>query len=1182
MAYKTYGNTWWGKAWLNALHHIDYQSRIPRGLQYARNGSVLILENKKKFIYAEVQGRLSTPYKVRIKKIDFTEEEQQKIRKLILSNPFYLSQLGSRKLPHILLEELDKIGISLFPHSWKDMEAHCSCPDWAVPCKHIAAVVYLIANEIDKNPFLVFEFHNYNLLEDIDKAGNPGKIKSAQSSIGIPLATEFLAKKNKTAVSNMTDLYEYLGKCDFSVIKPLASDILSTLKENPLFVSGSNFKQVLAEMYKYHTREAHNFYKKKTPAKDNKYTASRLQQLEYNWDKGQLTAYLESAEGEKISISDKEGFLEFLQEIDFTDLSESESGFLIFWFCISFVQHILRTGAYIPYIYQSSEELFHLQWYPALFQEQAAEIINYLQEAFPPDILRVTYNKTEYLPDQRESLLLIISGIISAFQKEFFQHLNNTRDLIKISSFFFNDFNFRIQEIEDREIPQTIHLWLSRFYLADQGHKIILKIDETETGKEFLFEILIKTDTEDNSLPLKSILRYKKYDKLRFRVLLDLSLLGEYLPAVNSFLANNAENPVIIDSQSFVPVWFESLPLMNILGVCSLLPHSLSHIIKPKLTLSAKLESTPNKVRSYLDLIQLLSFDWKIALGNVFVDPEEFFKIVDQYTGIVRFKDRYLHIDVAEIKKLMRAAEKEIPSFSPAEILRLGIEGEYEDVKINMDSNIRDIFARMFKVDKTSLPENINATLRDYQKRGFHWLHHNERIGFGSIIADDMGLGKTLQVITLLLRKKQDKELQQPVLIIVPTTLITNWNKEFEKFAPSLKVSTYHGSSRQLDTSADAILTTYGTARSDVLVLGKNKWNLIILDEAQNIKNPVTKQTKAIKSIKSYNRIAMTGTPVENSLQEYWSIMDFLNQGLLGNQTSFKKDFAIPIEKERDKSKLDKFLRITSPFILRRTKQDKEIIKDLPDKIVIDQYCNLSEKQSALYQSIIDKMMTEIDSTDKDGIQRKGLVFKLLTSLKQICNHPVNFLKEGNIKSADSGKLSSAFELLEKILKNREKCLIFTQYTEMGNILAQAIRQELNTVPLFLHGGLSRKNRDCLIESFQNDPHSRIFILSLKAGGTGLNLTAANHVIHYDLWWNPAVENQATDRAFRIGQNKNVNVYRFITEGTFEERINAMLEAKKELFDLSVKTGENWISELSNDQLKELISLSQPSELKAK
>ena len=507
-------------------------------------------------------------------------------------------------------------------------------------------------------------------------------------------------------------------------------------------------------------------------------------------------------------------------------------------------------------------------------------------------------------------------------------------------------------------------------------------------------------------------------------------------------------------------------------------------------------------------------------------------------------------------------------------LFQAALSGDYEGAPVQIDKALKEKINELLKTDDTPLPAQLDANLRHYQERGFSWLYKNAKLGLGSLLADDMGLGKTLQVITALQKFKEDGTLKdRPALIIVPTTLLSNWKAEIERYAPSLNAMIFHGTSRKAEfKNADVVITTYGIARMENEAISKHPWYVLVIDEVQNIKNPDTAQTKAVKRIKSDIRIAMSGTPVENRLMEYWSIFDFANPGYLGNTNWFNEQYAKPIEINQDKKRLEKFRSITSPFIMRRIKTDKTIISDLPDKIENNQICSLTKEQAALYKSVTHDLMNDVENAE--GINRRGIILKLLTILKQICNHPLQYLKNGSeVKPEQSGKMMLLFQLLETIYENGEKVLIFSQYREMGSLLRTAIHEHFGKKALQLHGGNTRKERDEMVHSFQTNPLSDTFILSLKAGGTGLNLTAASHVIHYDLWWNPAVEAQATDRAFRIGQQKNVMAHRMITKGTLEEKIDDMLRSKKDLANLTVASGEKWIGELSDNELRQLLLL---------
>jgi SNF2 family DNA or RNA helicase len=465
-----------------------------------------------------------------------------------------------------------------------------------------------------------------------------------------------------------------------------------------------------------------------------------------------------------------------------------------------------------------------------------------------------------------------------------------------------------------------------------------------------------------------------------------------------------------------------------------------------------------------------------------------------------------------------------------------------------------------------------------------------------------MGLGKTAQTLSLLLAERADarssnaadvstgsaapagsgpdpaSERILPTLLICPMSLVTNWQKEAARFAPSLRVYVHHGGTRKREddllaavADADLVITTYGTALRDLAALRDIAWGRVVCDEAQAIKNSGTRQSQAVRAIPARTRLALTGTPMENHLAELWSIMEFCNPGLLGPAKRFRRRFQEPIEVRQDADATAALKRATGPFVLRRLKTDKTIISDLPEKNEMKVWCPLTPEQATLYEAVVEDMMAVI--ADSEGIQRRGNVLSAMTKLKQVCNHPAHLLKDGSRLPGRSGKLARLEELAEEIIEDGDKALIFTQYAEFGAMLQPYLAAHLDRPVLWLHGGLAKPKRDELVERFQNDDEPMLFLLSLKAAGTGLNLTSANHVVHFDRWWNPAVEDQATDRAFRIGQSRNVQVRKFICTGTLEEKIDAMIERKKALASSVVGTGEDWITDLSTDQLRELFAL---------
>ncbi len=479
-------------------------------------------------------------------------------------------------------------------------------------------------------------------------------------------------------------------------------------------------------------------------------------------------------------------------------------------------------------------------------------------------------------------------------------------------------------------------------------------------------------------------------------------------------------------------------------------------------------------------------------------------------------------------------------------------------------------------IDETKvydIPKGLTGKLRPYQKIGYSWLVQNIKYSFGCILADDMGLGKTIQVLTAILHfKEQNPYDNEPSLIIVPPTLLSNWENEIKKFTPTLSYYIYHGTNRTFPLNEyDIILTSYGVIRLDLDMFLDKKWFICVIDEAQNIKNPNTQQTKAIKSVPAFNKIALTGTPIENKLTDYWSIFDFVNKGYLSTLDNFKTKYVFRIERLEETTTLENFKTITKPFVLRRLKTDDNIKDELPDKIVNEIFCSLTKKQILLYNAIMEGIFEDLEG--KTGIERRGIILNIITGLKQACNHPAQYLRSDNPKINESGKMELLITILENILDVNEKVIIFTQYAKMGEIIQKLVSKKLKTDVLFLHGSLTQETRSEVISTFQEDEKHKILVATLKTGGVGLNLTAAQNVIHYDLWWNPSIENQATDRVHRIGQEKDVMVYRFITKGTLEEVIDEMSKNKLNLAEKAISKDETFITEMSNEELKEKLSL---------
>ena len=588
----------------------------------------------------------------------------------------------------------------------------------------------------------------------------------------------------------------------------------------------------------------------------------------------------------------------------------------------------------------------------------------------------------------------------------------------------------------------------------------------------------------------------------------------------------------------------------------------------------------------------LVEFRYDLAVGDTTLDAEELAELAQLKIPLVRVRGQWVELDEGNLRAALKFMERGREGVMRAgDVLVAGLRGPEEDLEVTAvaaDGWLGDLLSGAGDRSLTPVmaPSSFRGDLRPYQERGLAWLSFLSDLGLGGILADDMGLGKSVQTLALLDHERAAQGVPGapprtgPTLLVCPMSLVGNWQREAERFTPDLAVHVHHGSDRLSGadlhdalTGADLVITTYALAARDREALAATAWQRVVCDEAQNIKNAGTRQARAVRGLPARSRLALTGTPVENHLGELWSIMEFTSPGLLGPAEKFRENFAVPVQRHGDEEAAARLKRLTGPFILRRVKSDRSIISDLPDKIEMKIWCTLTPEQASLYQATVTDMLARIDAAEAD-IERRGLVLATMAKLKQVCNHPAHLLGDGSRLPGRSGKLARLEEICEEIVAAGDKALCFTQYAEFGRVLQPYLAARLGCPVLYLHGGTAKKARDALVAEFQNAAEPAVFLLSLKAGGTGLNLTAASHVIHFDRWWNPAVEDQATDRAFRIGQRKDVQVRKFVCVGTLEERIDAMIEEKKALAERIVGTGEGWLTELSTADLGKILALS--------
>ena len=676
----------------------------------------------------------------------------------------------------------------------------------------------------------------------------------------------------------------------------------------------------------------------------------------------------------------------------------------------------------------------------------------------------------------------------------------------------------------------------------------------------------------------------------RTELLAGLGRAGRIFPSLRPALRTSAPTEVPLTLDQAYDFLRHTAPSLTRLGFGVMLPAWWStgrSEVRLRLSTTEPVEQ-PGRVdtESKFGFRQLVQYEWQASIGEQRLTTEEFQALAEAKTGLVQLRGQWVEVDQARLAAGLKAlGGAATGTMRASEVLKTALFGldddEHSLVEIDAAGWLGELLdgAVEQSCEPVSAPAGMTATLRPYQERGVGWLAFMDRLGLGSVLADDMGLGKTIEVLALLALAQEEGTDSGPTLLICPMSLAANWQREAARFAPKLTVHVHHGAERltgeefqKVAAESDLIVTTYALALRDQKLLRQVDWHRVVIDEAQAIKNAGTKQARAVRSFSAPHRIALTGTPVENRLADLWSVLEFANPGLLGSAERFKERFAKPIERDGDQDAVQRLRRATGAFILRRVKTDASIISDLPEKVEMKVICNLTKEQASLYQATVDDSLRQIELNE--GIARHGLVLAMLTKLKQICNHPAHFLKDGSKLAGRSGKLARVEELCEEILDQGEKALLFTQYTEFGTLLQGHLATRFGREVAFLHGGVTKKGRDAMVLRFEQPEGPSLFVLSLKAGGVGLNLTAANHVIHVDRWWNPAVENQATDRAFRIGQRKNVQVRKLMCAGTLEERIDQVIEEKQELAARIVGSGEAWLTELSVAELRNVISLS--------
>ena len=1057
---------------------------------------------------------------IKIKFKEFTDNEKNYLLKIIDDNPINKFKIINKTLPYDLLNS----GIKILPESLDDLDIDCSFDDDEENLIDVLSILKEFNRRLMKNNFLIFKIRGLDLTR---------KINYPIKTLNDILDFDFKINGDDTA---LTDLY----------------DVNITLLQNIEYPSNS-FDFIYKDLFKLLNNEVDLFQNESHPADmfmnfDINHMLNIDSENDSFREKWDVEDNIVFDIGDDYNISNNkfgsvDNLFAFLNELNRLDDEEVSGRLLFLEDLLKLTYTLVKHNSVMPQIFKT-ENYYQIRWIPSFYNSNVTNYCRSYSSKCPSDL--VTFNGEILSKDNQ--VIILVSLIMNALIRYTIRK-NQIEGFEKVTDTVFKLFTGEVLNLETHQFQSTVEnisKQLSVFYLneleytyamfIDENYDILIRIKEDNAYKD------IEDASEDQLKNIKKIYDLFTYYKIENRIYEKIKLNNHEFIIFN----NNIK---------------DLLPFVNVEL------NNPFEIINSKMELVLDI-NLPNE---YFQLDKLDEYYfWKIEFCDDEITLREFDEITDDLNEIIKINNKIYIVDGYTFRHLKRYTWSLLHKDESNEILQYAIMEEYVDLKFKLS----DKFRKLIKSSKIyEPPASLNGKLRPYQKIGYSWLIQNVKTGFGSILADDMGLGKTLQVLATILYFKEQNPLESnPALIIVPPTLISNWQQEIEKFTPKLTYYIYYGSNRTFPSeNYDIVLTSYSTIRLDLEMFLDEKWFICVIDEAQNIKNPTTKQTRAIKEINAFNKIALTGTPIENRLTDYWSIFDFVNHGYLSTLEDFKTRYVRPIEKLGDEQNLNNLKTIAKPFVLRRLKTDEDIKKELPEKFVNDIYCSLTNKQIKLYNNLLNGIFENIES--KKGIERKGTILKLITALKQTCNHPGQYLRSDKKKITESGKMELLTNLLDNILDMDEKVLIFTQYVKMGEIIQELISEKLKTEVLFLHGTQSRKEKTRIIDSFQEIPNYKILVATLKTGGTGLNLTAAQNVIHYDLWWNPAVENQATDRVHRIGQENDVMVYRFITKGTLEESIDEMIKNKIDLAEKTISTDETFITELSNEELKEILRL---------
>jgi len=941
--------------WINNIKKLDEKNKLAHGEIYSRDGSVKDFEINENIVKANVEGAPGDFYEVEIKFNQFTKRNINKLTGFINDNSVIYFKIINGQFPDELLDA----GVKILPDSLKDFKMSCSC-DKGLFCKHKAAVFHKIAKEIDKNPFLVLRLKGFDLSVLFDN--EYFKITTVRELVRNEKKYKLNASDN---IDNLTKLYNSLSSypsffpsktIDF---KKILYDVLVSMSNNAYNICNpriKGFKEYITlgnyiQKHDYSNIKEYGEMKKVFEDKWLNPTSWDEFKIDLNGNYEIIKINTGDFDNNFIRQDLKYPLFAFFAELSQIKIDDYSYNIRFLNKLFQFTLKLIIDLELIPEFFRLDNKEFHIRWIPA-FEEEIYKKLNEFSSKCPDNLL--TFYKTQ-IPKNNQ-IIILISLFFEGFSKYFM--INPLYETSFINDRYFSLFFIKSQDLTSYNYKRSeieIDNWLHALYLNQQDYKLVLNVDQKDF--EFIFDFKVRL--EDNLYDFNEICDLKRLDIVK-----SCFIIQNIFNSNGLFFDFNKVK--IMDLNEYSRFVSDVLPVLSLCGVEVDEPLELKNSLKPKLILN----NNSSKPSSSLTLNDLTDFDWKIAIGDETFSIDDFETFAQNYRGLVKIKDKYYFIEDDDLEQL-REDISNIPENRDKSSMVSYLLSSAAD-HLWLDEKVDELMSKILNIEPAEILGNLNCDLRQYQEVGFSWMLQNMQMGFGSILADDMGLGKTVQILTLIVYLKESGKLNEgKVLIVAPTSILTNWQMEVEKFTPSLNIKIYHGMNRQFpEGDYDILLTSYGMIRQDIDEFISRDWFLFVVDEAQNIKNPSTKQTKAIKQINANHHIALSGTPVENHLGEYWSIFDFINKGYLKSLKSFKERFMRPIEKYHDQIALNDFKKITSPFILRRVKTDKSIIDELPDKFVNDIYCNLTVKQASMYDETLDMLLRDVENNE--GIKRKG------------------------------------------------------------------------------------------------------------------------------------------------------------------------------------------------------------------